>query len=130
MKLPKRKIIFDAVLIGGLVLTAAIPPLVLLTRKTGDGDLYASISVKGEEKENINLSKENEERYFIVEGIGGNLTVGVKKDGVCVKESDCHNHICVHQGWVSKANRIIVCAPLEVTIRLYNQNISDVEVGA
>jgi hypothetical protein len=78
----------------------------------------------------IDLAKEDAERDILLsypeDTSKTDMTVAVRKNAICVKESGCPNQFCVREGWVSEANRSIICAYNEVYIFL--EGTSDIDV--
>jgi len=59
----------------------------------------------------------------------GPLTVEVDNGAIRVKDADCPNQICVHEGWISKPGQSIVCLPNKIIVEIPN-NDSDDEYNA
>ena len=59
-----------------------------------------------------------ENKTFEIENSGIKLTVVIENGAVYVKNSDCHDAICVDTGKISKTGQVIVCAPAMVAIRI------------
>ena len=48
----------------------------------------------------------------------GKMVIVIEKDGVYVKESDCHDKICQNQGKIKRGGEVITCLPYRVYIKL------------
>lgn len=48
----------------------------------------------------------------------GKMVIVIEKDGVYVKESDCHDKICLNQGKIKRGGEVITCLPYRVYIKL------------
>ena len=48
----------------------------------------------------------------------GKMVIIIEKDGVYVKESDCHDKICVNQGKIKRGGEVITCLPYRIYIKL------------
>jgi len=81
-------------------------------------DLIASVFVEKVLLVTYDLSKETTERTIEIEGKYTPMTLGIKKNAIAVLESGCKSQYCVHQGYVSAANHLIVCSYNEVYIAL------------
>jgi hypothetical protein len=53
-------------------------------------------------------------RTVSVDGPAGKTIVEISNGKVRVKDSPCHNKLCVHQGWINKG--AIVCLPNKVLV--------------
>jgi hypothetical protein len=78
--------------------------------------LKAEITVKGELYKVVPLSEKKEE-YVIETELGKNIIIFHDK-GVSIIEADCHDHICVDTGFISKPGEIIACLPHKVVISI------------
>lgn len=78
----------------------------------------------------IDLSKENDEvREIIFPKEEVHLTLGVKKNAICVLKSDCPHQDCVNMGWTSSPDHPIICAHYKVSIEITGSSFIDVEIG-
>ncbi len=118
----------DVILIGvsaclatGLALYAALP--------RGGSSHQAEIALDGERlKQNglLDLSKYGEETTeIVIQGYRSEMTIGVKKDAICVLSSSCPSQYCVHQGWISEAGRPLVCAYNHIVISILGSTEAD-----
>ncbi|MCT4592965.1 MAG: NusG domain II-containing protein [Anaeromicrobium sp.] len=78
--------------------------------------LRAQITVKGELYKDIPLSEKKEE-YVVETDLGKNIII-FNHMGVSITEADCHDHICVETGIISKPGEIIACLPHKVVIEI------------
>lgn len=127
---------FDAIIFG-VALTVAISFLVGVNvhynnlNKLND-DHYASFYYQNKVIYSENLSLlENEKTITFYkkdyEKFVGDITVQLNpQKGVAIKESNCKNQTCVHQGYINKVGESLVCLPnsFYVEITLEN-NFSD-----
>ncbi len=118
----------DVILIGlsaclatGLALYAALPK--------GGSSHQAEIALDGARlKQNglLDLSKYGEETTeIVIQGYRSEMTIGVKKDAICVLSSSCPSQYCVHQGWISEAGRPLVCAYNHIVISILGSAEAD-----
>lgn len=61
----------------------------------------------------IDLKKDDS---YIVQGDIGDVYIEVKNSKIRVLQSDCPDHICINQGYISKANQTITCLPNKIYI--------------
>ena len=73
---------------------------------TVDGSLYKKVSLSQDETITINGSS------------GGVNVVEIKDSKVCMKEADCPDKVCVHQGYISRSNETIVCLPNRIVVKI------------
>ena len=113
------------------VLSAALLGLIpfLAMKASASGGLIASIYHQSELLMKIDLSQENEERIFEVEGTKSTMTIAVKKNAVKVAHSDCPTQYCVHMDYVSEPGLPIVCAYNGISIILEGRGDSPIYVG-
>ena len=105
--LGNKKVLADIILVLSLLLISLSVFLIfVLTRKEGAS---AVVSVDGERAAEYSLSKDGE--Y----SLNGGTNILVIKDGYAyMKEADCPDGLCVHQGKKSRAGERIVCLPNRV----------------
>ena len=103
----------DAIIISAALLIAAAVFLLTLP-KSGDGRLYAEISVKGEVVASLPLDTDAE---YVVDGDYQN-TVTIKDGAAFFSSATCPNNDCVHAGRLMKAGQLAVCLPNGVTLRI------------
>ncbi|MBQ7563577.1 MAG: NusG domain II-containing protein [Lachnospiraceae bacterium] len=86
-------------------------------QKSGTADsLQVSVSVDGEEKEVLPLSKDVNVR---IEGRGGNsLMVHIEGGEVYVTDATCPDKLCVHQGRIRTSGEMIVCMPARIVVEI------------
>ena len=122
----KKTIRNDIILIASLLLVMVIALIVILVTRQKD-NLVATITVRNEVVETIDLEAEQEADYFI-EGTHGTVHVHVKDGAIAVIESNCPHQDCVHMGYISESNRPIICAYNEVYIVINGKGDIDVEI--
>lgn len=78
----------------------------------------------------INLSTQTEEvKEIEFPNKDIKMTIGIKKNSICVLRCDCPNQDCVNIGWVSTSGKPIICAHYKVTIEVIDSSITDVDIG-
>ncbi len=106
-------------LAAGLLLLAAASALFLLTRRGESGELVARISLDGAVVEEIDLSALTQPKTLTVTGKSGLQNTIVAEPGrIYVREADCPDQICVHQGAITDGTVPIVCLPNHLIIEL------------
>lgn len=77
-----------------------------------DGEIYAKYDFKSiKNKENVSLDT----RY-------GHTVIELGKDFARVKSADCPDLKCVKSGKISRANQMIVCVPLHLTVEIRGES--------
>ena len=122
----KKTLRNDLILIGSLLLVAILAVVLVFTSRKEAGK--ATITVKNQVVEVIDLSKKLEKDYYI-EGSKGTLHVHTKDGAIAVLESNCPHQDCVNIGYVSDSNHPIICAYNEVVIVVGGESSTDVVVG-
>ena len=124
----KKTLRNDLILIGSLLLAAIVSLIIVLTTRSKN-NLIATVYVKDEVVEVIDLSIK-EEKDYVIKGINGDVTIHTHDGAIAVTESNCPHQDCVHMGYVNVTNKPIICAYNAVTIVISgNTSINDVEIG-
>lgn len=126
LKMDKKKLVNDLILIGSLLVLAIVSLVVVLTRKT-DLPSLARVYVQDVLVESIDLNVE-EDKQYVIQGVKGELTLEVHDHAIRVLESNCPHQDCVHQGYVKDPNHPIICAYNQVLIVLEGSSNYDVEI--
>ncbi len=103
-----RKHLVEIIVVGS-VLAISITAAIILSLSRVSSSL-AVIKHHNETVMKVDLSKENEERHFEVQGDFSVVTIAVKKDYICIEHNDCPSQYCVHEGWVKAGEKPIICA--------------------
>ncbi|MBN2541381.1 NusG domain II-containing protein [bacterium] len=113
LKFPR---IGDFVVIGFI---AAISVFMLYARSGKATAKILEITVDG----NVIVQKSLPIReVFTIEGVIGEMEIGVKGDTVQVLSSSCPQKICVKMGKIIKPGEIIVCVPNKAIISIKGSN--------
>ena len=64
------------------------------------------------------LSEIEEPYTFAVDCDSGMNVISVERGRICVSDADCHDKLCVRQGWISGGTTPIVCLPHGLVITL------------
>ena len=108
------------------VIASAITAMFILSiPKNSDAELTAIIIEDGEVLHEIDLSAVQEpEEYLLDEG---DVIIEAESGRIRFVESDCPNQICVHTGWIDRANQMAACLPNRILIKLVG-NYEEVDV--
>ena len=123
----KKTLRNDLILILSLFVVAAIALVVIISTRRKD-NLVARISVQNNVVEVIDLSKKEDNDYYI-DGLKGQLHIHTHDGAIAVVESNCPHQDCVHMGYVKETNRPIICAYNAVYIVINGNAADDVEIG-
>ena len=104
----KKTLRNDLILILSLFVVAAIALVVIISTRRKD-NLVARISVQNNVVEVIDLSKKEDNDYYI-DGLKGQLHIHTHDGAIAVVESNCPHQDCVHMGYVNTSCRPIICA--------------------
>lgn len=119
-KVDKKTLRNDLILILSLFVIAAISLVILISTRRKE-NLVAKIIVNNNVVEVIDLSKKEENDYYI-DGLKGTLHVHTHDGAIAVVESNCPHQDCVHMGYVSESGRPIICAYNAVYIVIEGDN--------
>ncbi len=106
----------DGVLIGFVIILMIVSAVFVY--KTPQINACAIIEYNGR-SEQISLRKD---RTFSLEN---GIVIEVNDGKIRVKESDCHQKICVKHGWIRYGNDVIVCLPNKTIIYLKKKSDLD-----
>ena len=119
-KVDKKTLRNDLILILSLFLIAAVSLVILISTRRKE-NLVAKIIANNDVVEVIDLSKKEENDYYI-DGLKGTLHVHTHDGAIAVVESNCPHQDCVHMGYVSESGRPIICAYNAVYIAIEGDN--------
>ena len=122
----KIDIIILATLLG-VALVSLIP--FLANRFSASETVVATIYRQGDKLMAVDLSKEEGEREFPIQGTKTSLVVGVRKNAIKIIDSGCPSQYCVHMGYVDKPGLPIVCAYNGISIVLEGGDPYSVVIG-
>lgn len=123
----KKKLRNDIILIGSLLLVAAIALVVILCTRI-KSNLVAKVYVQNNVVEVLDLTKKEEQTYKI-KGLNGYVYVHTKYGAVAITKSNCPHQDCVHMGYVRNTNRPIICAYNAVSVIIEGTTVNDVVIG-
>ncbi|MBQ9608104.1 MAG: NusG domain II-containing protein [Lachnospiraceae bacterium] len=105
----KKDVIFIIVL---LAITMMIFIFMRISRDTG---YNVKITADGKTVKTLSLDKDAE---YVFESDKGYNIVIIKDGGVCVKEADCPDKICVNHKKISKVGEAIICLPHKLVVEI------------
>ena len=128
MEKEKKKILRnDLIVIISLLLVTVISIVCVLCFRQKK-NLVAKIYVQNDVVETIDLSKKEENDYF-VQGLNGELHIHTHDGAIAVVESNCPHQDCVKMGYVNESGRPIICAYNAVYITIDGQEpANDIEI--
>lgn len=108
---------FWLILLGVIVAGSALAAWLLLSRvPTGS---IAAIYLDGDLVERIDLAAVTESYTRTYTGKSGITdVVEVARGKIRVKEADCPDQVCVHQGWIETGVVPVVCLPNALVIQI------------
>jgi len=119
------------IIAGALVVVVLIVALVAMfaMRNSGTGELRAVVHASDGQVYELPLSEDAEQT--VATDLGTNVVV-VERGSVFVREADCDNQDCVHQGTLDAPGHQIICLPHKLWIEVVAQGDSGgtMDVGA
>lgn len=118
-----HKYLWDIIVVGTLTLLSSGFAIYLAIPKNNNEHI-ANISKDSTAIQAIDLSLESDTvREVTIQGAVTAMTLGVKKNAICVLESGCRTHNCIYTGWVSDSTHPIVCAYNHVSIQVGQKSL-------
>ena len=117
----KKKLRNDLILVGAILLFAAIAFLIFLT--TGRDGAYVRVTQDGEV---IAVYPLNEDIQVKIESADGGYNVLRIEDGYAyVDGADCRDRICVNHRKIKRSGASIVCLPNKLTVTVIGANSAE-----
>ena len=70
----------------------------------------------------------SEDNIVSIQGYNGGMNTLVIKDGsVFMKEADCPDKLCIHQGRINREGMELICMPNRVVVRILGKDKSDLD---
>ena len=92
--------------------------------KANTGELFAVVTVDGEEVLRVSLSQSTEQKlYSPIEG-NPDFVVCIENGQACIKESNCKDQICVAAGFLSEPGDMAVCIPNRAVLKIVSEETS------
>ncbi|MTI68775.1 MAG: NusG domain II-containing protein [Firmicutes bacterium] len=92
-----------------------------------EGAQYIRVEVNGKEYKKISLGANMEGKTIEVKTEYGFNKIEIGKNKVRMIESDCHDQLCVKQGWINAPGNVVVCLPNRLVIELEGSKESKVD---
>ena len=121
----KKTLRNDLILISSLLVVAVVSLIIILLTRTKN-NLVAKVMVQNEVVLTIDLNKENNKDFYILDN---KIHIHVKDGGIAIVESNCPHQDCVNMGYVYESGKPIICAYNAVSIVIEGNSNYDVEVG-
>ena len=123
----KKKRLFDLLLIGCVLILAAVLLLVFVLNRRGEADpaggACAVVLIDGEEAARYPLSKNGS---FPLNG--GTNTLVIENGYAWMTDSECPDKICEHMGKIHMNGQLIVCLPNGVIVTVEGGEDSGVDI--
>ena len=122
----KKKRLFDLLLIGSVLILAAVLLVFVLNRRgeaDPSGGACAVVLVDGEEAARYPLSKNGS---FPLNG--GTNTLVIENGYAWMTDSECPDKICEHMGKIHMNGQLIVCLPNGVIVTVEGGEDSGVDI--
>ena len=113
----------DCILIAVLIFGAfAAAFIYYISGNSGD---LVNVYVDGRLTGEYLLSEDNN---ILIQGYNGGVNTLVIKDGAAyMKEADCPDKLCIHQGRISGEGMELVCMPNRVVVRISGKDKSEID---
>ena len=109
-------------MIAAVILAAAAAVFFFQVKNRTSGTVYAIVEQDSKELMRLPLSEPGE--YRISDGDSYNV-IEITEGGVRMKEADCPDQICVHQGYINEKGGMITCLPNRVVIQTVGTDTLD-----
>jgi hypothetical protein len=94
--------------------------------KTDIAKAKVLMSVDGKVEQEIDLSKDGD--YAIVNDNGDFNTINITQGVVRMKEANCPDKLCIHQGKISKNGETIVCLPHGLIVEIKSDDNPELDI--
>jgi len=111
----------DIILAVSFVIVAIICAILIQVFVKKDGNI-AIVNIDGKVYKELSLSVNTELEIDAASGVDGYNILVIENGHAYMKNADCADKICVHQGKISKVGETIVCLPHKVVIEIKGEN--------
>ena len=94
--------------------------------KTDIAKAKVLMSVDGKVEQEIDLSKDGD--YAILNDNGDFNTINITQGVVRMKEANCPDKLCIHQGKISKNGETIVCLPHGLIVEIKSEDNPELDI--
>ena len=105
---------FWIAILGGVIIISAASALLLSRKPPERADIYSG----GDLITQIDLTAVAEPYSFTIESGAGFNVISVANGRIRVSEANCHDKLCVRQGWLGSGSVPIICLPHKLVIKL------------
>ncbi len=77
------------------------------------------IIVNGEKIGDMPLN--NVKREIVMQGLKGPFTFVIEDGKARMKDSSCHNKLCIKMGWISQEGQVVCCIPNRVVLKIVSE---------
>ncbi len=116
----------DFILIGAVVVVAAILVLCLYVFNSGSGD-FVQIEVDGVVTDTLSLS---EDTVREIKTDNGTNTLVISDGSAVMTQADCPDGICANHKPINKTGESIICLPHKVVVTVMNDKSNDNDIDA
>lgn len=109
----------DAIAIGALLLAALGAALFFWLRSASAQERVAVITIDGQVREKINLSRGGRNETFSLDANGHTVTFSLEGSRIRFIDAQCPDKICENTGWVQNPGEAAVCLPFETSLKVY-----------
>lgn len=102
----------DFIVIFSVILISVILAVFLYFQQ--DDGAYVVVRINGEEVGEYSLLQNG--TYTLNDGTN---TIQIENKTVYMKDADCPDKLCVHQGKIDKEGQVITCLPNKLTVTVY-----------
>lgn len=116
----------DVCIIAGILIFAFLIWIFMHFWNVGDGDMV-QITVDGEE---YGMWPLTEDKEISIDTQYGTNRICIKDGAASVKKADCPDGLCMQQGKTSSEDKVLVCLPHRLSVRIIGGETSDTDVDA
>ncbi|MEG1795252.1 MAG: NusG domain II-containing protein [Clostridium sp.] len=125
MKIVKK---WDVIIIIVLVMISFVPYIIFTySQRNNTGEIYAVVSVAGEEYKKIRLDNHTTTEEFTVKTPEGFNIIRIEGSTIGVIDADCPDKVCILPGLVNKVGERLVCLPHKVVVEIKGTKIQESE---
>lgn len=83
---------------------------------------YVEISLKGKLYQKVLIKNNSFKKTIEVKSDLGKNVIQIENGGARMLEADCHDKICIKEGFKNKVGQTIVCLPNKVVVEIKGEN--------
>lgn len=116
----------DIILTVCLLIVAAVIYLIIRITGHSEGN-QAVVTVAGKE---YGVYRLDENKEFKVKSENGYNIIVISDGKVYIKDADCPDKYCVHQGKISKSGETLICLPHKLSVEVKKDDDSGANIDA